>query len=218
MVGDMRWFSRIASEVMNSKLHTTLRPPVRSYEKEKRIVPISVSSKILFLQAIIKTPLQIISGSSIQGDVLFPVLADNCVVFLVNVYVVFIAHGGLTLITIKNKQTTLPLRILEQEHLSVLSYATPILVRKSVLIIWPWDCYQLTGLISNFFRNFIKISQFLSHFGVFITNKEEGVPHCSQNLMKEKKLLIKPPGMHAQGIIYYAMPILLCFCDILLHF
>ena len=116
---------------------------------------------------------------------------------LVNVYAVFIVHGGLTLITLKNKQTTLPLWILE-EHLSVLSYATSILVRKSVLIIWPWDCYQLTGLISNFFRNFIKIIQFLSHFGVFITNKEEGVPHCSQNLMKGKNLPIKPPRVHAQ--------------------
>ena len=118
----------------------------------------------------------------------------------VNVYAVFIVHGGLTLITLKNKQTILPLWILE-EHLSVLSYATSILVRKSVLIIWPWDCYQLTGLISNFFRNFIKISQFLNHFGVFITNKEEGVFHCSQNLTKEKNLSIKPPGVHVQGTI-----------------
>ena len=121
------------------------------------------------------------------------------------------AFSGISIssvITLRNKQTTLPLWILE-EHLSVLSYATSILVRKSVLIIWPWDCYQLTGLISNFFRNFIKISQFLSHFGVFITNKEEGVPHCSQNLTKEKKLPIKLPDVHTQGTImlclyYYA--------------
>ena len=35
MVGDMRWFSRFASEVMNPKLHTTLPPPIRSYEKWK---------------------------------------------------------------------------------------------------------------------------------------------------------------------------------------
>ena len=131
---------------------------------------------------------------------LFPVLIDNSVVLLVNVYAVFIVHGGLTLITLKNKKTTLPLWILE-EHLSVLSYVTSILVQKSVLIIWPWDCYQLTGLISNFFRNFIKISQFLSHFGVFITNKEEGVLHCSQNVTKEKNLPIKPPHVHAEGTI-----------------
>ena len=70
-----------------------------------------------------------------------------------------------------------------------------------MLIIWPWDCYQLTGQISNFFRNFIKISQFLNHFGVFITNKEKGVPHCSQNLMKEKHFPIKPAGVDAQGTV-----------------
>ena len=131
---------------------------------------------------------------------LFPILTDNCVVLLVNVYAVFIVHEGLTLITFKNKQAALPLWILE-EHLSVLSYATSVLVRKFVLIVWPWSCYQLTSLISNFFRKFIKISQFLSHFRVFITNKEEGVPHCSQNLTKEKNLPIKPPDVHAQGAI-----------------
>ena len=74
---------------------------------EKRTVPVNVSSKTLFLWAIIKIPLQIILGSSVQGDVIFPVLIDNFVVFLVNVYAVFIVHGGLTLITLKNKQTTL---------------------------------------------------------------------------------------------------------------
>ena len=76
-----------------------------------------------------------------------------------------------------------------------------ILVWKSVLIIWPWDCHHFTGLISNFFRNFIKINQSLSHFGLFITNKEEGVPHCSQILTKEKKLPIKLPDVHAQDTI-----------------
>ena len=46
-------------------------------------------------------------------------------------------------------------------------------------------------LIFNFFRNFIKISQFLRHFalGFVITNKEEGIPHCPQNLSKEKKII-----------------------------
>ena len=73
----------------------------------------------------------------------------------------------------------------------------------SVLIILPWDCYQLTGFVSNFFRNFIKISQFLSHFhfGVFITNKVEGVLYCSQNVTKERNLPIKPPDVHAEGTI-----------------
>ena len=59
-----------------------------------------------------KTPLQVISGSSLQGDVLFKVLIDNCVVLLVNVYAVFISHAGLTtLLTLANKQITLPLWI-----------------------------------------------------------------------------------------------------------
>ena len=35
----------------------------------------------------------------------FLVLIDNYEVLLVNEYAVFIAHGGLTLITFKNKQT-----------------------------------------------------------------------------------------------------------------
>ena len=38
---------------------------------------------------------------------LFTVLIDNSVVLLVNIYAVFIVHEGLTLITLKNKQTTL---------------------------------------------------------------------------------------------------------------
>ena len=142
---------------------------------------------------------------------LFPVLIDNCVVLLVNVYEVFIVHGGLTLITLKNKQTTLPLWILE-EHLSVLSCATSILVQKSVVIIWPWDCYQLTGLISNFFRNFIKISQFLSHFGVFITSKEEGVLHCSQNLTKEKIYQSNLQTCTHKALLCYAYTIMFLWC------
>ena len=54
-------------------------------------------------------------------------------------------------------------------------FATPILVRKSVLIEWCWDCYQLKGLISSFFRSLVKISRSLSQFGIFTANKEEGV-------------------------------------------
>ena len=37
---------------------------------------------------------------------LFTVLIDNSVVLLVNIYAIFIVHEGLTLITLKNKQTT----------------------------------------------------------------------------------------------------------------
>ena len=35
MVGDMRWFNKFVSEVMNSKLHSTLPAPIRSHEKWK---------------------------------------------------------------------------------------------------------------------------------------------------------------------------------------
>ena len=161
----------------------------------------SVSSKILFLQAIFRTPLQIISGSSLQGDVLFLVLIDNSTVLLVSLYAVFIVHGELTLISLKktNKQHYLcesqgniyPFYLIRRQSL----------VWKFVLIIWPWDCYWLRGLISNFFRNFIQISQFLSHFGIFLTIKEEGVLHCCQDLTKKNKLPIKPPDVHAPGTI-----------------
>ena len=72
----------------------------------KRELFLSVCLLNTISQGIIKTPLQIISGSSVQRDVLFPVLIDNCIVLLVNVYAVFIVHAGLTLITLKNKQAT----------------------------------------------------------------------------------------------------------------
>ena len=35
IVGDMNWFSKFVSEVMNSKFHITLPPPVRSQEKRE---------------------------------------------------------------------------------------------------------------------------------------------------------------------------------------
>ena len=68
---------------------------------KKGIVRISVSSKILFLYVVIKTPLQIILGSSVQGDLILPVLIDNCVVLLVDVYVISILNGVLKMITLK---------------------------------------------------------------------------------------------------------------------
>ena len=129
MVGDMRWFSKFVSEVMNLKLHTTLPPSIRSQEKWKfciwhcpiivesnnRTVPNSTKMTIFITillgayssNGIGGTLLQIISGSILHEDVLFPVLIDNCVILLVNVYAVFIVDGGLTLITLKNKKTTL---------------------------------------------------------------------------------------------------------------
>ena len=40
--------------------------------------------------------------------------------------------------------------------------------QNTVLIEQRWDRYQLTGLISSFFRSLVKISRPLSHFGIFI--------------------------------------------------
>ena len=35
MVGDMRWFRKFVSEMMNSKFYATLLPSIRSLEKRK---------------------------------------------------------------------------------------------------------------------------------------------------------------------------------------
>ena len=61
---------------------------------------------------------------------------------------------------------------MSEEHLSVLFYATPFLVRKSVLIVWCWYCHQLTGLISCFFRSLVKIIRSLTYFWIFNANKK----------------------------------------------
>ena len=107
--------------------------------------------------------------------------------FLVlSVKVPALALNGELILIILNKQT-LPLWISEK-HLSVLFYATSSLVPKSVLIEWCWDCYRLTGLISSFFRILMKISQFFSHFGIFIANKEEGISQISLRIFSKKKI------------------------------
>ena len=72
---------------------------------------IAILLGVYFSNGIGGTPLQIISEPSFQEDMLFPVLIDNCVILLLNVYAVFIVHGGLTLTTLKNKKATLPLLI-----------------------------------------------------------------------------------------------------------
>ena len=53
----------------------------------------------------------------------------------------------------------------------------------------------------SFFRNCIKISQFLIHVGFFITDKEDSISHCSQNLTAEKNLPIQSPDANVQGTI-----------------
>ena len=92
---------------------------------------------------------------------------------------------------------------ISEGHLSVLFYATPFLVPKSVLIKCRWDCYLLTGLSSNFLRNLVKIIRSLSHFW----NREEDVYQLSLSILpKKKNWAIKLP-MWAQGVsmlcLYY---------------
>ena len=58
---------------------------------------------------------------------------------------------------------------------------------KVFLIKWHWHCYQLTHLVSNFFRNLLKISQSLIHFRIFITNKKEGAPQFALRFFPSKK-------------------------------
>ena len=69
-----------------------------------QVACISASSEILILYAAIKTLLQIISGSSFQGDMILPILIDSWVVLSVKVHTIFVLNGELILITL-NKQT-----------------------------------------------------------------------------------------------------------------
>ena len=71
-----------------------------------------------------------------------------------------------------------------------------------VLIEKCWDCYQLTGPISNFFRSLVKISRPLSHFEIFIASKEEGVSQLFLRILPKKKIwAIKRSDMLAQGTV-----------------
>ena len=47
---------------------------------------------------------------------------------------------------------------------------------------------SVTGLVAAFFRSFMKVSQSLSYFGIFVANKEEGVPHnfLSKSYQRQK--------------------------------
>ena len=83
---------------------------------------------------------------------------------------------------------------------------------KLVLIEQCWDCYQLTGLISSFFRSLVKIGRPLSNFGIFIANKEEGVSQLFLRILPNKKIsVIKRSHVLAQGTVtlclyYYVFP------------
>ena len=82
---------------------------------------------------------------------------------------------------------------------------------------WHWDSYQLTGLISCFFRSLVKISWPLSHFRMCIRNKEEGISQLFLRILPKKKIIaIKRSDVLLQGTVllcqYY------CFSDVFLHF
>ena len=61
------------------------------------------------------------------------------------------------------------------------------ILRSKVFSRFDWDCYQLTGLISSFFRSLVKTSRPLSHFGIFIANKEEGISQIFLRILPKKK-------------------------------
>ena len=50
------------------------------------------------------------------------------------------------------------------------------------------ELLPVTGLISNLFRSFMKISLSLTQFGIFIANKGEGIPQLALRILPKKKL------------------------------
>ena len=71
-----------------------------------------------------------------------------------------------------------------------------------ILVEKCWDCYQLTGLFSSFFKSLVKISQPLSHFGIFIANKKEGISHQRIKFQQSKDLMCSHKA-HAMPLYYY---------------
>ena len=74
----------------------------------------------------------------------------------------------------------------------------------------------MTGLISSFFWSLVKlwIGWSPSHFGIFTTNKEEGVSQISLRILPKNAQTRR----WARTKHYYTMPILLCFSEVFLHF
>ena len=86
-----------------------------------------------------------------------------------------------------------------------------------ILIEQPWDCYQLTSLISSFFRSLVNTGRPLSHFWILIANKGEGASQIFLKILP-KKILSNQKVRCTRTRHCYAMPILLCFSDVFLHF
>ena len=121
---------------------------------------------------------------------ILPVLIDNCVVLFVNVHALFCSELILITLIKQANNTFVNLRaaficfILSDTNLSLKVFSS---FENVVLIGWRCDCYQLTGLISSFFISLAKISRTLSHFGIFIANKEEGLSQLSLGILPKKE-------------------------------
>ena len=73
------------------------------------------------------------------------------------------------------------------------------------------DCYQLTGLFSNFFRSFMKIIQ--SHSQI----RKKSFPNLLSESYKRKKLT-KHTSRRVHTRHYYTSSKLICFSDVFFYF
>ena len=81
------------------------------------------------------------------------------------------------------------------------------------MIEWRWDCDQFTGLISSFFTSLVKIRRSLSHFGIFIANKVEGVSQLSLIILPRKKIEQSNLQMCTyKALLCYAYTIMFFWC------
>ena len=85
-----------------------------------------------------------------------------------------------------------------------------------VLIEQLWDSYQLIGLIFSFFRSLVEDQPAPQSLWDFHCKQgKKRFPNFSQNFTKEKHLSNQNIRCARTS---YAMPILLCFSDVFLHF
>ena len=100
---------------------------------------------------------------------ILPVFINNCIVLFVKVNALFILNEEPVLIT-SNKQPNTTFVHLRQTFYFTRHHS---LVRKSVLISMTLRLSSVNR--TDLFRSLVKISWSLSHFGIIIANKEEGI-------------------------------------------
>ena len=115
---------------------------------------------------------------------IFPVLTDICAVLFVNVYALFVLNGGLTLITL-NKQTNITFENLKEAFTCFI--LCDVIFSSKVCFVDMSLGLLSVGRISDFFECYIKISQSLNYFGIFITDKEKSVSHLSPGILPKKQ-------------------------------